>query len=98
MMLMIVKVFVPGDAVGKIDLSCEAAVRKDLHRSVNGRVPDPRIVLPDDPIDILNAAVSLVVEERFKNELTMRSEFELLVLQVFQEDLHLGNKSLHGAA
>src|SRR5437870_6360371 len=95
-MLMIVEMLVPCNAVRQIDLARQSAIGENLHRPIHGRVPHTRIFRPYDTVNVLHAPMAFVFEENIQNELTMGSDFEFSALQVFEEYLHLRSKNLHG--
>lgn len=93
--IVIVEVLVPRNAVGQVDLASEAAVGEQLHRAIDRGIADARICFADTSIDILDAAVPFIADEILENQFPVRREFQLLLLEIVQKDLHLGRDGLH---
>jgi hypothetical protein len=93
--LMIVEMLIPRDAVSEVDFTREPAVGQNLHRPIDCGISDARIMMSDGPIYILHASMAFIVEENIKNQLTVRRQFKLPALQVFHEYLHFRRKDFH---
>src|SRR5436853_5700240 len=87
---------VAGNPIGQIDLSCQSTISKQLHGSINGGIPNAWIPLANGAIDILDTPVPFIANKVFQNKFAMRSELLFLLLEILQEDLHLGRDRLHG--
>ena len=94
-MLVIVQVFVSCDAVGEVDRPGEAAIGQNRHGAVHGCIADARIFLAHHPINILGAAMPFVLQKDVEDELPVWRQLQLVTLQVFHKNLHLGRESLH---
>src|SRR5262245_33442822 len=88
--------FVAGDSVRKVHLTRQPTIGEQLHRAIDGRVTDTRILLADNSIDVLDAAVPFVLDKVFQNQFTARREFELRLFEVIEKDMHLCRDGFHG--
>src|SRR5262245_1725535 len=93
--LMIVEMLIPRDAVSKVYFTRETTVGQNLHCPIYRGVSHARIMVTDGPINIFNASMPFVVEENIKNQLTVRRQFKLPALQVLHEYLHFRRKNFH---
>ena len=91
----VVEVFVSRNAIGEIDLPRQTAFHENLHGAIHRRVSDAGILLTHHAVDILHAAVSLMVQENVQDQLAVRRELELAFLQVIHEHLHFRSKDFH---
>jgi hypothetical protein len=95
--LMIVEMLVPRDAVSEVYFTREPAVGQNLHRPIDCGISDARIMVADGAIYILHASMAFIVEENIKNQLTVRRQLKLPALQVLHEYLHFRHKDFHKA-
>jgi len=73
--LVIEEMFVTGDAIGKVNLASQAALREEFHCSIDGRIADPGILGFDTPVNVFDAAMPFMVQEGFQNQFTMWGDF-----------------------
>src|SRR5262245_36366319 len=90
--------FVAGNSVCEIDLTRQPAIGEQFHRPIHRRITDSRVLFADNVIDVFDAPVSFVLDEVLQNQFAMRSEFELLLFEVIEENMHLWRGGFHGGA
>ncbi len=66
-------VFVPGDAVAKAQLARKARAAQQLHRPVYGGLPEGRIFVPDQIVEILNGQMSFLLKKNLNNPVALGS-------------------------
>ena len=74
----------------KIDLESQPALREQLERPVNGRVPDARVFLLDQPMQILGAEVFAGIEKHLENAVSLGALLQSFFTQIPTQDA-LGN-------
>ena len=71
------EMFVPRDAVGKVDFARQAALRQQSSSSDRrwySRFADP---VSHRPVNVFDAAMPFVIQEGFQNQFAMRGDFSL---------------------
>ena len=96
MMFVIEQMLIARNAVGEFDFARQSAAGHVLHHAVDGGVANAGIDILNAVINIFDAAVAFIIQECFEDQFAVGGEFELVRLQVIDEDLHFRLESLHG--
>ncbi len=77
-------------AILKIDLESQPALGQQLERPVNGCIPDARVFLLHQPMQILGAEVFARIEKHLKNAVSLAALLQSFFTQIPTQDA-LGN-------
>lgn len=80
-------VFIPRDAIMKSHFACQATLRQQLQRAIDGGKSDLGVFAPDQPEELVRGQVVTGFEERAQNGVSLVRVFQSDPLQVFVENL-----------
>src|SRR5262245_26365354 len=89
--------FVAGYTIREIHFTRQPAIGEQLHRPVDRRVTDARVLFAHNAIDVFDATVAFVLNEVLQNQFAMRSELQFLLFEVIEKNMPLWRDGFHGA-
>jgi hypothetical protein len=87
--LVLVVVLVVSDAVAKADLARESGLSQQFERAINRGLPDAWIFLLYEPVEVLAGKMLLGAQKHIQNQVSLRSAFEPLLLDVLEKNFLL---------